>query len=401
MTPSRTPKGPLGPLLLVAVLVTYGSLYPFRFARPHSVRLALRELFAHPGWWTSIGDVAGNVLLFVPMGMAIVVATAGRSNARAWRIAWTAFAVALALALQIAQVFVPARSAALADVLWNGVGIAIGLLAGKVALASMPRLVAGGDRLAGVSILALAFWFLWRLWPFVPTIDLQQVKNALKPLVLRPEFQTWSFVSTVVSVLLLSALVAALRYPRTILIGITAAAVGARFFLVGQKITVSVFAGSLVGLALGLAALRVGIGLAAPWMILLAVSWYTADSLRPFEFSIEPSKLNWVPFEAMLSGSMNYNLAALCGTAFLTAVLAILGRRLHLPGRGWMIVVTVWLVALEIVQLWIPTRTSDLTVGLFPVGWWWALSMVQSPSRRSTRHSGEGRHHASDSSRRR
>ena len=363
----------IGPLLLVAVLVSYGSLYPFHLAWPPSLEHALAELFADPDWWTSLSDVAGNVLLFVPMGMAIVVATDRRPNAPVWRWLCIVLSIALALLLQVAQVFVPSRSAALADVLWNGVGLAIGLLLGQGARALVQRLAIGGDRVAVLSMLALAFWGGWRLWPFVPTIDFQHFKDALKPLLLRPEFNAWSFASMAVSVALLSALVVSLRHPRIILVAVTAAAIAARPFLVNQTVSVSVVAGSIVGLIVGLGALHVGMQRAAPLLILLAMLWFSADSLRPFEFAAEPGSMNWLPFGAMLDGAMDNNLAALCGVAFLTGALAIIGRRLHMRGGGWMIAVTAWLLLLEIAQMWLPARTADVTVALFPIGWWLAL----------------------------
>ncbi len=373
-----------GPLLLVAALITYGSLYPFHLTWPPSLEHALEELFSHPDWWTSLSDVAGNVLLFVPMGVAIVVAADGRPNAHAWRVVWIVLSLALALLLQVAQVFVPPRAAAMADVLWNGVGLVIGLVAGKAARALMQRVAIGGDRLAAMSVLVLAFWGGWRLWPFVPTIDFQHFKDSLKPLLLQPAFNGWSFAAMAVSVALLSGLVVSLRYPKTILVGITAASIAARPFLVGQAISVSVAAGSVVGLLLGLGALRMGMQRALPLLILLAMLWFTADSLRPFEFSAAPGPMNWIPFASMLDGSMDNNLAALCGVAFITGVLAIMGRRLHMRGGGWMIVMVTWLVVLEGVQMWLPARTADLTVALFPIGWWLALRPTS--ARRKERH---------------
>jgi VanZ family protein len=377
-----------GPLLLVAALISYGSLYPFHLAWPPSLEHALEELFSHPDWWTSLSDVAGNVLLFVPMGVAIVVATDGRTNAGAWRAMWIVLSLALALLLQVAQVFVPSRSAAMADVLWNGVGLGIGLVLGKAARALMQRLAIGGDRLAAMSALVLAFWGGWRLWPFVPTIDFQHFKDSLKPLLLQPEFNGWSFASMAVSVALLSALVVSLRYPKTILVGVTAASIAARPFLVGQTVSVSVVAGSVVGLLLGLGALRMGMQRALPLLILLAMLWFTADSLRPFEFSAVPGPMNWTPFASMLDGSMDNNLAALCGVAFITGALAIMGRRMHMRGGGWTIAVVTWLIVLEVTQTWLPARTADLTVALFPIGWWLGLRSrrggngATSPSRR-------------------
>jgi len=51
------------------VLVTHGSLYPWRFAMPGNAGDALLTLFMQRDWWTGLGDVAGNVALFVPVGV--------------------------------------------------------------------------------------------------------------------------------------------------------------------------------------------------------------------------------------------------------------------------------------------------------------------------------------------
>ena len=115
----------LAPILF---LIIYGSLYPFNFsvAKPDS----LVRLFFDGKLFTSAGDMLGNVLLFAPLGLIAML-----NWAPAWGLTRAAISAALigfsiALGLQILQIFLPARDAALADVIWNMAGMLSGAAAG-------------------------------------------------------------------------------------------------------------------------------------------------------------------------------------------------------------------------------------------------------------------------------
>ncbi|HEX6019959.1 MAG TPA: hypothetical protein VFZ28_17830 [Burkholderiaceae bacterium] len=53
---------------ICVLLVTHGSLYPWKFAWPPSVAVAWARMMRQSTWWTGRGDVVGNVVLFVPLG---------------------------------------------------------------------------------------------------------------------------------------------------------------------------------------------------------------------------------------------------------------------------------------------------------------------------------------------
>lgn len=379
-----TPRRSHGPLLLVALLATYGSLYPFRFAVPLSIEHALRTLFAQTALWTSRGDVAGNIVLFVPIGVAIVYATNGAANY--WRrAAYSMVAIAFALLLQIAQIFVPARTAALSDALWNGVGTFTGIALGQMVFAKLPRWSQGSDqhhhRHTILALLVIVFWLGWRLWPFEPALSVRQVYLALKPMAALSSLNAWSVASMAVSLLLIAGVVHSLRFAQRWLLGAALLGLGMRFFLEGQVISLGVFVGTIVGTLAGLAVLRAGIARAGPLVIMVAMVWYSAEALRPFVFSALQGPMNWVPFASLLQGAMDINLAVFCGVIFLTGALMLIGTQLrNAPGR-WSVLLSAWILLLELIQQWIPTRTSDITVALVPCAWWLALRAVQPPRR--------------------
>src|ERR1700681_4620830 len=112
--------------IVVVVLVAYGSLFPFHFVAPTDVQRALEMLLADRRLWTSLSDVLGNIALFVPLGATGVWWGATRTS-RGYAALWTVLAgLAFAFLLQVGQIFVPERSAAMADVFWNAVGTVIG-----------------------------------------------------------------------------------------------------------------------------------------------------------------------------------------------------------------------------------------------------------------------------------
>src|SRR5262245_40258713 len=68
-------------LAVLALLITYGSLYPFHFAMPVSHGAAWEKLLFDWTPFTSRGDALGNFALFLPFGFAGVFAAPGRARA--------------------------------------------------------------------------------------------------------------------------------------------------------------------------------------------------------------------------------------------------------------------------------------------------------------------------------
>ena len=109
--------------ILFALVVVHGSLYPFDFEPALVDADTLRELLSSCCGLTSRGDIVGNMALFAPYGFFGILATERRSPAGR-RLLWVSLTgAALALALQLAQLYLPSRDANLQDVFWNLLGI--------------------------------------------------------------------------------------------------------------------------------------------------------------------------------------------------------------------------------------------------------------------------------------
>ncbi len=83
-------------------------------------------------------DLAGNVAVFVPLGIALVFALRGAPTVRAFLLA-TLMGAALSMAIELVQSTIPSRVAALDDWLLNTAGTALGAALGCLARAAIRR----------------------------------------------------------------------------------------------------------------------------------------------------------------------------------------------------------------------------------------------------------------------
>ncbi|MFT3894743.1 MAG: VanZ family protein [Anaerolineales bacterium] len=107
-TTSRLAFALLGYMTLVVLLLT---LNPFYLAVPQQIRFAVR---------TTTGDAISNIILFLPIGFLYRLTTQRRN---AWLLG-----AAISASIEITQLFIPARTPSLMDLLNNTMGTALGAL---------------------------------------------------------------------------------------------------------------------------------------------------------------------------------------------------------------------------------------------------------------------------------
>jgi VanZ family protein len=371
---SRARRATIWLAWIVAALVVHGSLYPWRFAMPGSFAAAWHHMVRQPSLWTSLGDVVGNVVLFVPVGMlgwALVHRWIG------WRRTLLVLALGLAFAfvLQVAQLFIPYRSAALSDVLWNALGLLIGM-----------GLVAGGSRihvpwLERESLRApLAMALLWLMlmwWPMVPRLDWQQIKNALKPLLLTPRWSILTAVEAALSLMVLAAVMRPLRARAALLLALVAAGALGKLLMVNQALTLSRVVGWTVGLIGASVLWRLPSRVAAWSMAGAALLWFTLDELRPFEIADSLGDFHWLPFAALLQGSLVANTWALAWHLFWLGAVMLLAHAQDARAGPFAVALSAWALLLELFQMLLPGRVADSTPLLLPWVWLLALPLLQ------------------------
>lgn len=361
--------------LAMVALAVYGSLYPFHLLNSPRPWQTLFDVPAH----VSRGDILGNIALFVPIGAC------GALAQRRLRIGGALLVLAgggaLALTLQVAQLWAAQRTAALYDAAWNGVGLVAGL--SLVALLRGPLTARLRQRLPPQSIIALLVVLAWlgsELLPWVPSLDWQHIKDNLRPL------GTGASGIDILAAIDSGLRTAVAGEALTVAIG---GAVGALLLLplcglllLGKALVVgqTVDAGVVLGMAAGAALTLAGRLLAGPTrrllLVLLLVGGIAALALLPLDPYAPRLAADWVPFAGLLRGDMLLNTQALAGRLVLYGgllwLLRMEGARL-VPAT---VALALWVAFLELLQVMLPGQRADITEPVWVLLCAWALSVL-------------------------
>jgi len=98
-------------LVYITLIILLFTLNPFYFAMPEQFSIKLESSF---------GNLYNNILLFLPLGFLYRV-TIGRRGAMV-------MGLGLSLSIEILQLFIPARTTSIVDVLANTLGAGLGAL---------------------------------------------------------------------------------------------------------------------------------------------------------------------------------------------------------------------------------------------------------------------------------
>ncbi|MBI5852713.1 MAG: VanZ family protein [Planctomycetes bacterium] len=345
--------------LLVAAGIAYGSLYPFDFDKPlleGGFVAALREsLLAFP----SRGDLLSNLVLYLPFGMVGALALRGTgSRAQAFALVLGAGAL-LSCAVESVQLFVVDRNTSAFDVALNLASTAVGAIFG---FALQPERFAFAARLGVRDRMALvlaASGIAYRLAPFVPTLDLQHVKDAVKA-VLAGGFSPSTFLRYTVAWLVVGiALRTGFARVRRHALPITGLAVAcAPLFITRIGIRIEEFAA--VGVATAFWRF-VPAGRATSGLVLALHYLVIAGAqLWPFDFAGPAHEFRWVPFAGYLHGSRETGVFSIFEKFFLYGVAVWLPVRLGKPLWPVAFAVAGVLLVTEFLQTQMPGRSAEL-----------------------------------------
>lgn len=292
---------------MVAVLITYGSIYPFEFRMENEVGEALRTLLSTYDSQTRRGDILGNIALFLPFGLFGMQALLPRSRSFALRaLVVVLLGFILSAGLQVAQIFVPERHPSFVDVYWNLLGTGVGVLGDRVIRLTTRSRALPSDRASAVPLLLIGAWVIYRLIPLVPTIDWQEIKDSLKPLLLNPEFSLVRTLHNTTGWLAVAALwrkALPRSLPDGFLLLLVPTVYTLEVLIISNAITVSNVVGAIVALSVWFGFLRRIDGHYAIVALLISLT-LVVRGLEPLEIGEVREKFLWVPFTAFLGGSM-------------------------------------------------------------------------------------------------
>jgi VanZ family protein len=369
-------------LFLVGLLISYGSLYPFRFsAAPPD---ALAHLFSHFHLLSSRGDMLGNIGLFLPWGWTGMAAFRGGRPKRV--LATLGWGALLAVLVQIAQLWVPARDAALGDAVWNTAGILLG-----IALAGLLRTTHGRADATRAStqlmpLLLVTAWVLLQWLPLVPSLDLQLIAGQVRPLLAEPDWMLGRFAVGLATALVLGHLLRQLLAPAWASLAhplLITGVLWSKPLFVQASIDPSELAGLSLGLLLWPLLQRrrphPAIGLA----LSLIVAW-SLEALAPYVLADHAQTVQWLPFAALLESSMLNNLRSLGGSLFIYLAALYLVQSATGRAMSFSVGLAVWVAGLELAQILLPGRTPDMTEPLLVLLAGWLCAHGARPSRPPT-----------------
>ncbi len=344
-------------LLVLALLaiITYGSLYPFDFRPLQPGDLAaLSDSLAR---LSTRGDILGNIVLFVPVGLLARLAWPGRSWV--WLLGWSG---ALALGIQLVQLLLPSRDASLQDALWNLLGVVLGGLAAGLGerawRAGLP--LSRTDRFA---LGLLGLWLAARLTPFVPSLDWQLIKDSLKPLLLHPQWD-WERILVQTALWAAAACLWWSVWQGRWRLGLWLAGVAGVFALeaviVANVVTLPSVLGALLGTLLWSALLaRRNDGNAL--LLLLLVLALLIQGLAPFQLRPQPADFGWLPMKGFLGALSLFNVGVLLAKAYFYGVLLWVAQRDGGSLRFATLLVVGLTLAVEWAQTYLAGHTPEIT----------------------------------------
>lgn len=371
-------------LVVVCLLLLYGSLYPWEFRSGPEFSAALRHVFS--AWPSRYGlneakDVILNLLIYMPVGFAGYLSRG--QDRRTLRLLWpSVLGFALSLCVETLQHYCPRRVPSALDLVCNSAGAFAGTLV-ALAFESTLRARWGEIRKSEVlrpssALMLLLFWAGYFALPMRPGFFGLVLK--IKALIRNPAWSWFDLAGAVIiwltlSQLLQSALGASLG--RRLLVLAWPALFLIRLLAPGRTFTWSELAGAALGVALSFPLAHLSrsgyLPLAALW-----VGWLGAEELRPFHFSPVAHPGNIVPFLDMLGSAWMESVLTLLKKCCLYSSAFWCVERAGLS-RGWTLTGLALLVGgLEYAQRYVPGRvpsTTDVGIVLLVGALLWRLEL--------------------------
>ena len=380
----RLNKGFLIAAAIIIAVILYGSLFPFAFYQHEGGVGPIRNLIRSWAETPGRGDFVANVFFYLPLGFFGSLATAGRGRTMRRILLVTLAGGLLSTTMELAQYYIAGRVSAADDVYANLIGTVLGAIVGNLAgrdFLWLPFREIADNR---VPCLLLALWLAYRLYPYVPTIDLHKYWEALKPVVFHPRptgYDLFRYTAIWLTVGSLIEAVGGLRRGWLLFPLFIATVMAAKVVIVGKALSAAEIAGAATALAIWLLlAVSFGARLRVAVTALLFAAYIVAERLEPFQFSAYGRAFGWIPFRSFLGGSVEVNITSFLEKAFLYGALIWLLEKSGLRSGVSTIVVAIMLFAASWAETYLPGRSAEITDVLMALLIGIIIAVVKSPT---------------------
>lgn len=350
--------------VLSVVFVAYASLYPFELrALAPDAFAQLLATASHPiDSWINL---LSNILFYMPFGfLATTALRRAEIKPISTAVGITIAGAALSVLMELTQMHVAGRLSTFADIYPNTAGAGFGACLGVAARLWAIRPRGGIASIAPVPALLLALFLAYRLFPYVPSLDVHAYWRAVQPLIVHPRLELFEMLHYAVMWFAVAVLLRRLSLPWQVP-GLALLLMGAvwvaKILILHNQLTASEAVGGIAGLIAWAILGRAGDRRVAAMTALVLGLWIVASRLTPFVFTAHSSAFGWVPFAALMQGSMSINTIALLEKSFVYGtMLWALGRAgLRLPAGAASLAAMLALLAW--LQTHIPGRSADIT----------------------------------------
>jgi VanZ family protein len=350
---------------IIVAVILYGSLYPFTFYKPEGGIGSLKHLAQSWAETPGRGDFIANIFLYLPLGFFGSLAVAGSGRTLRQILLVTFAGGLLSTTMELAQYYIVGRVSAADDVYANLIGTVLGAIAGNFAGRDslwLPFREVAANR---VPCLLLGVWLAYRLYPYVPAIDLHKYWDALKPVVFHPRPSGYDLFRYTAIWLTVGSLIEAaggrrrgwLLFPLFI-----AAVLAARVVIIGKTLSAAEIGGAAIALAVWLLlAVSLSARIRAVATALLLSAYIVAERLEPFQFSAHGRAFGWTPFRSFLYGSVEVNITSFLEKAFLYGALIWLLDKSGLRSGVSTILVATMLFAASWAETYLAGRSAEIT----------------------------------------
>ena len=350
-------------LLLVTVFIVYGSLFPFEYREQSYTGGPVVYLLSTWRGWDRRGDLLSNILLYLPFGFFGASALPLRiPTAQRW-LAATIVGTVLSCGMEVIQFHDVGRVTSMGDVYANAIGSGVGALAG-VAIGGSVRWPFVRELAAHpAAFLLLVMFFGYRLYPYVPVIDLHKYWHAVRPMLLMPGPTPYELSRYVITWLFIAAIIGSLYGYRRFLI-LLPLLCGCEFLgkvlIIDNTLTLTDVMGAGAAYLLWALPLRWIPGRFAI-MALLFAGMITAQRLEPFEFVATPHSFGWVPFLSFMVGSIHVDTLSFYEKFYEYGGLIWLLARAGMIFPIGTLLTAMLLLATSYAECWLPGRSAEIT----------------------------------------
>ena len=371
-------------MLLVTTFILYGSLFPFDTRERSYPGGPFVYLLSTWRDWDHRGDLLSNILLYLPFGFFGTLALPSRVSAR-WRVLiMTVLGIALSCGDEVAQFHDVGRVTSMGDVYADVIGCCVGALAAAIVGASIRWPFIRELAAHPTASVLLVMFFGYRLYLYVPTIDLHKYWHAIRPILLAPSLPPWELARFAIIWLFVATITHSLYGFRRFLLlfpPLCGCEFLARILIIDDALKLTDVVGAGVAYLLWALLLR-RVPLKFAIVTFAFAGMITAQRLEPFQFVGPPRDFGWVPFRAFFQGSINVSMQAFCEKFYqYGGLIWLLGRSGVALPVGTALTATL-LFATSYAECWLPGRSAEITDTVMAVMLGLAFKLLRQAVRR-------------------